>query len=120
MAYILCGFSDFSGCNTIVSLILILATVMFIAVVQPYKDNRMNKVDIALLAVVVLSTALFSSVSESRASTVNSIVLTCVLVLLSIPQIVFYPFLVFSAVEEYTESVYLIVWIQGISSVCLK
>lgn len=95
LAYILCGFSDFSGCNTIVTLILILATVMFIAVVQPYKDNRMNKVDIALLAVLVLSAALFSSVSESRDSTVNSIVLICVLGLLSIPQIVFYSFLVY-------------------------
>ena len=95
LAHVMCGLSNFAGCSAVVSLVLLLATILFIVVLQPYKDNRMNKVDIALLVVVMLSSALLSSVSESRDTTVNAIVVVMVLVLVSIPQIVFYSFLIY-------------------------
>ena len=95
LSLILCSASDYVGCYAVVFLTLILTTLLFIAVTQPYKDNRMNKVDITLLSMLVLSYALTSSVAESTDTTVNAIVLSCVIVLVSIPQLVFYSYIVY-------------------------
>ena len=91
----LCGFSDLAGCNAIGALILLLGALLLIALTQPYKDNRMNKIDITLLATLVLICALTSSVAENSDTTVNAIVLSCVIVLVSIPQLVFYSYIVY-------------------------
>ena len=95
LSLILCSASDYVGCYAVVFLTLMLTTLLFIAVTQPYKDNRMNKVDITLLSMLVLSYALTSSVAESSDTTVNAIVLSCVIVLVSIPQLVFYSYIVY-------------------------
>ena len=95
LSLILCGASDYVGCYPVVFFVIFLTTLLFIAVAQPYKDNRMNKVDITLLSMLVLSYGLTSSVAESRDTTVNAIVLSCVIVLVSIPQLVFYSYILY-------------------------
>ena len=90
-----CGLSDYASCENVTALILLLMALLFIAVAQPYKDNRMNKIDVALLTMLVLTYALLSSIAESTDPVVNAVVLTCVLVLVSIPQLVFCAFIVY-------------------------
>lgn len=92
---ILCGFSDFASCQSISVLVLVLAALLFIAIAQPYKDNRMNKVDLTLLAMLVVLLALLSLISEHQDTSVNAVVLSCVLVLVALPQVVFYVYLIY-------------------------
>ena len=94
LAFTLCNYSSFLGCETLTSLVLIVATLLFIALAQPYKNNTMNKVDVLLLGMLALIFALLSAVSTTRDTTVNAIVLSSILVLVAIPQLVFYFYLV--------------------------
>ena len=94
-SFTLCSYSDFLGCDAVTSLILLLATLLFIAVAQPYKEKSMNKVDIILFMMLILMLTLLSATSESSDTTVNAIVLSCVLFLVAIPQVIFYSLLVY-------------------------
>ena len=93
--YSLCSYSDFLACDNTTSLVLLLAMLLFIAVAQPYKSKTMNKVDIVVLVLLILILALFSVMSKSRDTTVNAVTLSCVLLLVAIPQVIFYSFLVY-------------------------
>ena len=95
LTYTLCSYSDFLGCDCITSLVLLLAMLLFVAVAQPYKNKNMNKVDVAVLVLLILIHALFSVVSKTRDTTVNVVVLSCVLLLVAIPQVIFYSFLIY-------------------------
>lgn len=95
LVYTLCSYSDFPGCDNITSLALILAMLLFIALAQPYKNKNMNKVDIVVFVMLILILALFSAISMSRDTTVNAITLSCVLLIVAIPQVIFYSFLIY-------------------------
>lgn len=95
LAFTLCNCSNFLGCEVLTSLVLIAVTLLVIVLVQPYKNNTMNKIDALLLIMLVVMLALLCAVSKNRDTTVNAIVLSCVLVLVAIPQLVFYSFLVY-------------------------
>jgi hypothetical protein len=93
LTYTLCSYSNFSGCDNITSLILLLSMLLFIAVAQPYRNKIMNRVDIVVLFMLILILALFFVISKSRDTTVNAITLSSVLLLVAIPQVIFYSFL---------------------------
>ena len=48
-AYVMCGFSDFVNCETLSFLSVILATLLFIVLAQPYKNIVMTQVDTVLM-----------------------------------------------------------------------
>lgn len=93
--YTLCNYSDFPGCDEVTALVLLVATLTFMVVTLPYKSKTMNKVDIVLLTILVLIVSMLSAVSQSKDTAVNAIVLICILILVAIPQVVFYSFLVY-------------------------
>ena len=107
-SYVVCGFSDFVNCDTVTFLTVILAALLFIVVVQPYKNKLMTKADAVLLLLLVFTAALFGLVTKTRDTTVNAIVLACVLGLVSIPQIIFYSFLLY----KFMHSLYKLTWCQ--------
>lgn len=95
LTFTLCSYSNFLGCDNITSLVVLLAMLLFVAVAQPYKNKTMNKVDIVVLILLILMLALLSIMSESRDTTVNAVTLSCILLLVAIPQVIFYSFLVY-------------------------
>ena len=113
-SYVMCGFSVFLNCYIITFLTVILATLLFIVVAQPYKNKLMTKADTVLLLLLVFTAALFGLVTETRDTTVNAIVLACVLGLISIPQIIFYSFLLYKLLH----SLYKLSWCQKMLRKC--
>ena len=108
--YVICGFSKFGNCGILTFLAVILATLLFIVLAQPYKNTLMTKVDMVLFLLLIFITVLFGSVSQTRDTTINAIVLSCVLVLVSIPQFVFYSFLLYKV----SLSIYKVKWCQKV------
>ena len=113
-AYVMCGFSDFINCDTVTFLTVILAALLFIVGAQPYKNKLMAKADTVLLLLLVFTAALFGLVTKTRDTTINAIVLACVLGLISIPQIVFYSFLLY----KLSHSLYKLTWCQKMLRKC--
>ena len=109
-AYVICGFSNFVNCGTLTFLSVILAAFLFIVLAQPYKDSRMTRIDSALLLSLIFAAVLNISVSQSTDTTINAIVLACILILVSVPQIIFYSFLLYKV----SLSIYKIKWCQKI------
>ena len=109
-AYVMCGFSDFVNCDTLTFLSIIFPAFLFIVLAQPYKNSRMTRVDSVLFLLLIFATILFGSVSQSTDTTINAIVLTCILILVSIPQIIFYSFLLYKV----SLSIYKVKWCQKI------
>ena len=95
LALVLCNYSDFLSCDVVAWLVLLTATLLFMVVAQPYKNGTMNTIDIVLLIMLVLIISLLAAVSQSVDTTVNAIVLSFILILVAIPQVVFYSFLVY-------------------------
>lgn len=113
-AYVMCGFSDFINCDTLTFLSVILAALLFIVLAQPYKNTVMSQVDTVLLLLLIFTASLLGSVSQTRSTTVNGFVLACVLILVSVPQIIFYSFLLYKA----SCIVYKASWCQKMLSKC--
>ena len=91
----LCDYSSFVGCREITSLVLLLITLALVIVAQPYKKKIMNKIDALLLIMLVLIMALLTAISKSIDTTVNAVVLSFVLLLIAIPQVIFFSFVVY-------------------------
>ena len=112
--YVMCGFSDFVNCDTLIFLSVVLAALLFIVLAQPYKNIVMNQVDTVLLLLLIFTSALFSSTTQTKNTATNGTVLACVLVLVSLPQFVFYSFLL----HKVSRSVYKANWCQKVVSKC--
>ena len=108
--YVMCGFSDFVNCGTVTFLSVIIAALLFIVVAQPYKNVMMTQIDVVLFLLLIFTSVLLGSVSQTTDTTINAIVLSCVLILVSIPQIIFYSFLLYKVLR----SIYRASWCQNI------
>ena len=113
-AYVMCGFTDFVNCDTLIFILIILAALLFIILAQPYKNIMLTKVDSVLLLLLIFTGVLFGSVSQNTDTSVNAIVLSCVLILVSVPQIIFYSFLLYKV----SLSIYKGSWCQKILTNC--
>ena len=94
LSYIGCNNTTFASCETLLVFIWIFLLLLFFALVRPYKDQRMNVVDSLLLAGSALINLLlcFTSLSTEH-KTFNLFVLVLVLVIIAIPQVLFFSYI---------------------------
>ncbi len=113
-ASVMCGFSDFINCDTFVFVSVILVALLFIVLAQPYKNLVMTQMDTVLLLLLIFTSALLSSTAQTTNTAINGFVLACVLVLISVPQMIFYSFLL----HKVSRSVYKASWCQKVLGKC--
>ena len=96
LSYIGCNYTTFASCETVSMFIWIFLLLLFFALVRPYKDQYMNVVDNLLLAGLALISVLLCSTSLSiEHKTFNLCVLVVVLLIVAIPQVVFFVYLIY-------------------------
>ena len=107
-ALVMCRFSDFVNCGHLTFLSIILAVLLFVILVQPYKNSMMTRVDSVLFLLLIFTAALLCSMSQTRNTTINAVALACILILAFIPQVIFYCFLLYKILR----SIYKASWCQ--------
>ena len=96
LSYIGCNNTTFANCETLLVFIWVFLLLLFFALVRPYKDQRMNVVDSLLLSGLALISLLLLSTSLSiEHKTFNLFAMILVLVIIAIPQVVFFSYILY-------------------------
>ena len=94
VTYVGCNCTTFATCNTMFMFFWVFLLLLFFSLVRPYKDQRMNVLDSLMMAGLALVNLLLSSTSQNTENkTLNLIVLIFVLIIIAIPQAVFFSYL---------------------------
>ena len=96
LSLILCDFTTLASCETVSVFLWVFLYLLFIALVQPYKDQRMNVLDSLLLAglavVCVLFTGIYPTVKNQH---INVLALIVIFIVIAVPQAVLFTFVVY-------------------------
>ena len=89
LSFILCTFTTLDSCRTVSVFLCVSLLLLFIALVRPYKNQRLNVLDSVLLAgiatVCVFFTGMYPTVKSQH---VNLLILIVILIVVALPQAV--------------------------------
>ena len=93
LCFIFCDFTTVSSCETVSVFLWVFLLLLFIALVRPYKDQRMNILDSLLLAGLVIVCLLLTGVHPTVENQhINVLILTVIFVVIAIPHAVLFAF----------------------------
>ena len=96
LSLILCDFTTLASCETVSVFLWVFLLLLFVALVQPYKDQRMNVLNSLLFAglaiICVLLTGIYPTVKNQH---INVLMLIVIFIIIGVPQTVLFTYVTY-------------------------